>query len=193
MLNAVVKQGFPMTGVRVPYTMEAVGATNNDIAFRLRAARISAGLSQEAVGKLFSPRISRAAVAQWERRASSGSRRTLPDMRRLSTLAEAYHTSVEYLLYGREEQEPAAAKRPASLNDLTDDAIEFARAWQTLDRDTREVFRDALFRVAALNQVMPWATRHPGGSFATYLRHFRREFETRKAVPPVRRHTGGDD
>jgi SOS-response transcriptional repressor LexA len=60
---------------------------------RLRAAREKSGLSQEAVGKLFDPPISRAAVAQWEQAGG-----TMPETSRLSILARAYGTTVDELL-----------------------------------------------------------------------------------------------
>ena len=62
---------------------------------RLKAAREKAGLSQEAVGKLFEPPITRAAVAQWEQENG-----TQPEISKLTTLARAYGTTTDQLLDG---------------------------------------------------------------------------------------------
>lgn len=59
----------------------------------LKDAREKSGLTQEAVGRLFHPPISRAAVAQWE--TADG---TQPEMNRLAILARAYKTTVDELL-----------------------------------------------------------------------------------------------
>lgn len=60
---------------------------------RLREAREKAELSQDDVGKLFKPSISRAAVAQWEQEHG-----TQPEAWRLPILARAYQTSTDTLL-----------------------------------------------------------------------------------------------
>lgn len=60
---------------------------------RLKLAREKSGLSQEAVGKLFTPPVSRAAVAQWEQENG-----TQPEISKLGTLARAYDTTIDSLL-----------------------------------------------------------------------------------------------
>lgn len=60
---------------------------------RLKEAREKSGLSQEAVGRLFDPPISRAAVAQWEQQDG-----TQPEISKLTTLARAYGTTTDQLL-----------------------------------------------------------------------------------------------
>lgn len=60
---------------------------------RLKAAREKSGLSQEAVGRLFDPPISRAAVAQWEQEDG-----TQPEISKLAALARAYGTTIDLLL-----------------------------------------------------------------------------------------------
>jgi len=61
---------------------------------RLKEARKKAGLSQQAVGRLFDPPITRAAVAQWEKPKDG----TQPEMNRLAILARAYRTTIDQLL-----------------------------------------------------------------------------------------------
>jgi SOS-response transcriptional repressor LexA len=61
---------------------------------RLRYARQGAGLSQEQIGALFEPPISKAAVSQWEQDAST------PDASRLVVLAKSLRCSVDWLLTG---------------------------------------------------------------------------------------------
>jgi phage repressor protein C with HTH and peptisase S24 domain len=75
------KQGFQNDWVK---THEAI-----------KVARTRARLSQEAVGQLFDPPITRNAVAQWE--AANG---TSPDIDRLQVLARAFNCSIDDLLHG---------------------------------------------------------------------------------------------
>jgi transcriptional regulator with XRE-family HTH domain len=108
---------------------------------RLRQARVAAGLTQEAVGQLFEPPISRAAVAQWERTDGNG---TLPDRERLQVLALAYRVSIDFLLTGNEDTPippPTAVGRGVTI---PTDAWEVAAAWAKLEEPRKSMFRAAI-------------------------------------------------
>lgn len=62
---------------------------------RFREARLERGLSQESIGQLFDPPLTRNTVSNWERGEN------LPEPDRLLTLARALRITVDYLLSGR--------------------------------------------------------------------------------------------
>lgn len=66
---------------------------------RLRALRISKGLSQQEIGGFFQPPLSRASISKWE---SDGSK---PELDRLEVLARRLGTSIEYITTGRDAKQ----------------------------------------------------------------------------------------
>ncbi len=62
---------------------------------RLKAARQTAGLTQQHIANLFEPPMSRNAVANWEAGTN------MPDSSHLTVIARAVKESVDYLLEGR--------------------------------------------------------------------------------------------
>lgn len=75
--------------VSEPYIIGAMPLNTN-----LKAAREYYELSQEQVGALFDPVISREAVSQWEKLDKP----TIPKMAKLKVLAQRYNTTVEALI-----------------------------------------------------------------------------------------------
>jgi transcriptional regulator with XRE-family HTH domain len=114
-------------------------------------------LSQERVGQLFSPPISRAAVAQWE---TDGG--TSPEHARLAVLARAYGTTIDYILTGDE--------RPRSEGDLSPRAHEVGVAFDRLDEDANATFRDLIFREAAAAIAMPYLQETARARASTTMR-----------------------
>lgn len=109
----------------------------NRIAKNLRAAREALGptMTQDRVAKLFTPPISRAAVAQWELEEG-----TMPDVDRLVVLSKAYGVTIDSLIFGNGTSQ-------ASKN-LGADALKVARAYEKLDPKQRKLWA-ALINKAA--------------------------------------------
>jgi transcriptional regulator with XRE-family HTH domain len=144
---------------------------------RLQQARRAAKLSQQHVGGLFSPKITRSAVAQWETGAA------LPDLNRLSTLAFAYGVSIDWIVTGRAAPEHA---RPPELREhLSPDAVQIAVAWMLLSQDARDVWRMSLYRNVAIERTMPWLPRDGLESFADFEAKFRAELESHGVRPSM--------
>lgn len=123
---------------------------------RLKEARLAARpkLSQEDVGGLFEPKISRAAVSQWE----DALKGTTPDLDKLVTLSRTYRVSLDWLLTG-ETPAPlakAAEKRASySSNGLNSEAVEVARLWASLPIVKQRLFKDAIEWDAAILEAFP--------------------------------------
>lgn len=90
--------------------------------------------------------VSKQAVYQWE----SGETRALKG-EHLVEVARVLRVDPTWLASGKGRRE-GAHREP----DLTDEAIELARAWQKLDPATRNSFRDVIFYLAATQSVAAW-------------------------------------
>jgi transcriptional regulator with XRE-family HTH domain len=112
------------------------------LAKRLRDLRTAAKLTQEQVADLFRPKVSRAAVAQWESVDSP----TVPDLFRLGILARAYGTTIDYIVTGAEPQ--LENQLPSELRTITE-------ALSTLPPDQVRYHRDAILRDASVAQALP--------------------------------------
>jgi transcriptional regulator with XRE-family HTH domain len=162
--------GAKATAAKAPVT-----ASIKSIGARLQDARRAARLSQQQVGRLFHPPITRSAVAQWETDAA------LPDLNRLATIAFAYGVSIDWIVTGRAAPEHA---RPPELREhLSPDAIQVAVAWSLLAQHWREVWRASLFRNVALERAMPWLPHDDLESFADFEAKFRQEIEEHGVRP----------
>lgn len=145
----------------------------------LRLARTRARLSQEAVGQLFDPPITRNAVAQWE--AAGG---TSPDIDRLQILARAYGCTIDDLLHGPADlvEEPgggyAKTERPpmfARTGPKPVPVVGLAVANPIEDG----YFDDQQFPVGAGDGYIRWPTKDPnayavqvrGDSMSPRIRH----------------------
>lgn len=125
------------------------------LAERLRAYRTASKLSQEAVGRLFDPPISRAAVAQWEDPDAG----TTPDLSRLLILARAYQVSMDDLL-GARPSTPAETmvhgKGPfASGTALPAAARALAIAWLKLPVAKQRFYEKAIRIDSAMADAFP--------------------------------------
>jgi transcriptional regulator with XRE-family HTH domain len=128
-------------------------------------------MSQERVGQLFSPPISRAAVAQWE---TDGG--TSPEHARLAVLARAYGTTIDYILTGDEAAQIGS--------DLSPPAHEVGVAFDRLDEGANATFRDLIFREAAAAIAMPYLQEDGSGeSFDHYRTRVERALARRKPGP----------
>lgn len=116
----------------------------------IKEARARSKLSQEAVGKLFKPEISRSAVAQWE--ADGG---TVPELERLPILARAFNCTLDELIGAAAPKPGPAIQQDRSAEMLADGAIDVAHAWSALPDIRRELYREMILRDAAMNDVAP--------------------------------------
>lgn len=127
------------------------------LAIRLKEARenVVPKMTQEAVGKLFKPTISRASVSQWEDAAKG----TTPDLDKLITLSRAYHVSLDWLLTGSggDQQLASVAENHARYNSkaIPPDAIELAKAWASLPDVKKRLYKDAIEWDSAIMEAFP--------------------------------------
>ncbi len=77
----------------LPFVSPSYILAGMSLANNLKSARKHFGLTQDQVGLLFNPPISREAVSQWEKDGG-----TRPDISRLKRLAERYQTTVTALM-----------------------------------------------------------------------------------------------
>lgn len=122
------------------------------LAKRLRDLRTAAKMTQGQVADLFRPKLSRAAVAQWESTDSP----TVPDLFRLGILARAYGTTIDYIVTGHDAALDAAHLTPELLN--------VADALSHLPVDQMRYHRDAILRDAAVARAIPQLQSSAKGS-----------------------------
>src|SRR5437868_1566401 len=113
------------------------------LAKRLRDLRAAAQLTQGQVADLFRPKVSRAAVAQWE----SAENATIPDLFRLGVLARAYNTTIDFIVTGQHPTEQLAALAP--------EAKSIAEALAQLPPDQARYHRDAILRDVEVQRALP--------------------------------------
>lgn len=95
---------------------------------RIRIARRYAQLSQETLGNLCNPPVSKSAVAQWE--SASAQKRTTPKLSNLNTIAEATGAPLDWLLsddtdlHGEWMQHPTGHQATSALH-VNDDAATY--------------------------------------------------------------------
>jgi len=101
------------------------------IAKNLRNARMAhdPDLSQEKVGQLFDPPLTRSAIQQWE------VGQALPDVDRLAILSKRYGCTIDALIFGDDEAEQL---------EVTPEALQIARTWLQLEKKDREAFKAIL-------------------------------------------------
>lgn len=135
------------TAGQAPRTRKPRAQAGRALAARLKAARLDAGMTQADVGRLFTPPIARAAVAQWEDPENG----TTPQLERVAVLARAYGTTPDRLLTGTDTDPAAKPGQP-----LTAEAIEMAFVWMRLPANRRRAIKENLFILAAALRNMPW-------------------------------------
>jgi transcriptional regulator with XRE-family HTH domain len=113
------------------------------LAKRLRDLRTDAKLTQGQVADLFRPKVSRAAVAQWE----SAENATVPDLFRLGVLARAYNTTIDFIVTGQHPSDKLAALAP--------EAQTIAEALAQLPPDQARYHRDAILRDVEVARALP--------------------------------------
>lgn len=135
------------TKPRDPFTRE--------LAQRLKQARMATKprMSQEEVGKLFQPNISRAAVSQWE----DARKGTAPDLLKLVALSRAYKVTVDWLLTGEPAVAGSVARQKTAdySTGLSLEATEVAKLWASLPSVKRRLYKDAIEWDAAILEAFP--------------------------------------
>jgi len=98
---------------------------------RLRDARINnePHMTQSRVAELFTPPLTRAAIAQWE------VGETLPDVDRLAILSKAYGVTIDVLVFGDDNKKGG---------EITPEAAKIARRWMALGRKNQILIADLI-------------------------------------------------
>lgn len=117
---------------------------SSSIGYRIRTLRTEAKMKQRELAKLCD--VSRSAVSQWE---SDGIAQIASD--HLYRCAKALHTSVEYLLYGKD---PAVRETPAPYTAAPDASHELAEIWPRLTKRQRETLTAEAARLADENAAL---------------------------------------
>lgn len=80
----------------------------------------------------------------------------IPRPKLLSKLADLLHISSAYLQYGEKDQHAVKEASPPYPAMPTEAAIQIARAWEKLSPAHKVIYRNAIFKDAAIETLMPW-------------------------------------
>lgn len=106
--------------------------------------------------------------------------KAIPDTNRIDAIANWLGVRVAWLRDGEGESRAApVARQPASVYGLSDEAIEIARAWDSLPTERREALRQHIFLEAAVHALAPWMEVHrpSSKSYAEFERRVQDDFK----------------
>ncbi|MCI1134506.1 helix-turn-helix domain-containing protein [Enterococcus gallinarum] len=97
----------------------------NEVGIRIRTLRNKHGLTLEEFGLIFDPPASKSIVSRWE------SGKSLPSSARIKVIAEKFHVSTLYLLYGRK-----------TFDDIPDDDVFSTMLSEQLPKNERAKYKE---------------------------------------------------
>lgn len=97
----------------------------NEVGIRIRTLRNKHGLTLEEFGLIFDPPASKSIVSRWE------TGKSLPSSARIKVIAEKFHVSTLYLLYGRK-----------TFDDIPDDDVFSTMLSEQLPKNERAKYKE---------------------------------------------------